>query len=331
MPDQPSNADLSSQIIELKTQVSIADEFQITLAGHYQSILTSRLDYLKGKIEDIHKEIVKNPVTEYWEAAGFDGIAAGIEKLYEGEGLGTALKYWLSNGAGAFAAILIGGIGVYLTGKLVSIRRDIQELLSRHLPGATPGLIRGYDENGNVTPQTREQIEARERRVANGGTSLADLPQNANFDGLRTQLGLLIPQMEAFNEKAPAFLRDFRKLPKESAAQKAARGVKAVADAVKEVDHQSMPLVASGMGKITGAVRNSDPKKTKKFADAIGKLKLAVKDLDVDKVPKMATFQNAANAAKDLADHTGTLSGRMRAFAEAVRDLNNEMSGGAPA
>ncbi|WP_369145952.1 hypothetical protein [Streptomyces sp. R44] len=316
-----TTGDLQIQIAGLSHKLRIVDGGWLPSTNWLKEHLI--VPEFKDKFLEIHKEIVKNPVSEYWEAAGFDGIAAGIEKLYEGEGLGTAFKYWMSTGAGAFAAIVVGGIGVYLTGKLTSIQRTLQQW------GDPNRLIRAYDADGNITRQSRTDVEARERRVANGGTSLADLPPTANFDGLRAQLELLIPQMEKFNDKAPAFLRDFAKLPKESAARKAAEGVKKVADAIKDVDHQRMPLVSSGMGKITGAVRNSDPKKTKKFADAIGKLKLAMDGLDVNSVPKAGTLGPAATAARDLAQHTGTLSGRMRDFAQAVRDLNAEMGGGA--
>lgn len=167
---------------------------------------------------------------------------------------------------------------------------------------------------------------SRTSETASPSGGIADLPANANFDNLRDQLTLLNPQLETFNKHAPDFVTHFKKLPTESKATKAAKGVKAVAEAVAGVNHQAMPLVSSGMGKITGAVRNSDPKKTADFAKAIGQVKSAMDGLDVDKVPKVATFQNAANAAKELAQHAGTLSGRMRDFATAVRDLNREMN-----
>ncbi|MGA5063121.1 hypothetical protein ACPB9E_04950 [Streptomyces exfoliatus] len=235
----------------------IADLKITVVQGHIRQIMehvealrdsSQHFAYLKEKIDEIHKEVVKNPVTEYWEAAGFDGIAAGIEKLYEGEGLGTAVNYWLSNGAGAFAAIVIGGIGLYLAGKLTNIQRSIQAAVR------PSGLIRAYNANGDVTLQSRRDVEDRERRVANGGTGVADLVSNpANAEQARKLREQLVPLNKAvgkFDRLAPSFLESFRKLPSERKAEKAANGVTKISDAVKLVDRPALKEVAESVEKL---------------------------------------------------------------------------------
>ncbi|MEE1817466.1 hypothetical protein PUR59_20870 [Streptomyces sp. SP18ES09] len=321
--------DLSVQIAGLNHKLRIVDGGWLP-STEWLKVKLAPLDLLadmKAKIEDVHKEVVKNPVSEYWEAAGFDGIAAGIEKLYEGEGLGTALKYWLSNGAGAFAAVLVGGIGVYLTGKFVSLRRDMQELISR-LPGGTPGMIRGYDEHGNVTRQTRDDIERRERRVANGGTSLADLPGSAataQIGPLRDQLENLNKEVLKFNNRAPAFLQSFRKLPTEAKAEKAAKGVERIATAIAGVDHTRMQPVAEGVNKINNAMRNADPKKVEKVARATDKLKTAMLGFNPAKIPKAADIRGTDTAMTNLAAATGTLRTKFNELRLTVQSLDQQL------
>ncbi|MEV8587754.1 hypothetical protein [Streptomyces sp. NPDC051180] len=279
---------------------------------------------MKEKIEDIHKEVVKNPVSEYFEAAGLDGIAAGIEKLYEGEGFGTAFKYWGSTVVGGMVALVIGALSVYLAGKFVGLRRDIQELISRD------GLIRGYDENGDLTRQPRTAIEDRERRVARGGGTLADIPQNANFDALRGQLESLNPELEKFNQRAPGFVTNFRKMPSAAKLTPTAEGVDKIAKAVTEAPNAStLGRVAKSLGKITDAVKDANPGHISKVAKAVGKLKLAVDGLDTANIPKAAPLQGAADAAHNLATNTGTLAGKLREFARTVSSLNDELGGAA--
>ncbi|GAA3072642.1 hypothetical protein GCM10017562_45140 [Streptomyces roseofulvus] len=283
------------------------------------------VEELKKQSDEMHKEIVKNPVTEYWEAAGFDGIAAGIEKLYEGEGLGTAFKYWMSNGAGAFAAIVIGGIGVYLAGKLTNIQRSIQEFFSRD------GLIRGYDADGNVTRQTREAIETRERRVANGGTSLADLVGNetnvAQTRALREQLALLNPEVLKFNNRAPAFIRNFDLLPNERKAGKAAAAVDKIADAVGRINKDALASVARNIGKLADRMGQADPLHLSKVAEAIGRLVAAAKDLKPEMIPKARPIQDTATAMDNLAQKVQPLEQALRELRTATGQLNTVLDG----
>ncbi|WP_406061241.1 hypothetical protein OG462_26125 [Streptomyces sp. NBC_01077] len=268
--------DIPTLIADLKITIVQGHIRQImehgSVMGQLASI-SSTLEHFKEKIEDIHKEVVKNPVSEYFEAAGLDGIAAGIEKLYEGEGFGTAFKYWGSTVVGGMVALLIGALTIYLSGKFVALRRSIQELISRD------GLIRGYDANGDLTRQSRTDIEARERRVANGGTSLADLPPGTNLGPLQTQLELLIPKIEKFNSEAPSFLTNFRKLPSERA----------------------MTKTATGIGKVSDAVAAAKPTDIEKVADATEKLVAAQSGFDPRKLPKARGLASAAEAAERLA------------------------------
>jgi hypothetical protein len=308
--------DIPTLIADLKTTVVQGHIRQILEHSAVMRELSTNFAYLKEKIDEIHKEVVKNPVSEYFEAAGLDGIAAGIEKLYEGENLATAFKYWGSTVAGGMAALLIGALGVYLSGKFVQLRRTIQELVSRD------GLIRGYDANGDLTRQSRTDIEARERRVANGGTSLTDLPPTANVDALRGQLERLNPELLKFNNRAPSFIREFRKLPTESKATKAAEGVKRIAEAIAGVNHAEMRPVAEGVNKINNSMRNADPRKVEKVAKAVGKLKTSMVGFDATKLPKAGDLQGSDTAMNNLATATGTLRTKLREFASTVRDLD---------
>ncbi|MFI8425050.1 hypothetical protein [Streptomyces sp. NPDC085460] len=270
---------------------------------------------LKAEQEKVAEEVTKAPWEELLEQLGLGFVAEIIKKFNEG-GFGAALTAALVALGGVIVPILLAALGALIVFKL-------QQAHAKKTGGSTFGMR----PDGSFGRRNIQDIENERNGVAPGG--LADLPADAKFDDLRAQLELLNPHLAKFNLHAPSFVSNFRKMPSKGAEAKA-QVVERIALAVKDVDHQAMPLVASGMGKINGAVKNANPRKTEKFAGAISLLKAAMKDLDVDKVPKMATFQNAANAAKDLAEHTGTLSGRMHAFADAVRDLNAQMTGGAP-
>ncbi|MFF5917988.1 hypothetical protein ACFY8C_06575 [Streptomyces flavochromogenes] len=298
--------DIPTLIADLKITVVQGHIRQIIEHSHVMrdlSSITSTLNHLKEKIEEIHKEIVKNPVTEYWEAAGFDGIAAGIEKLYEGEGLGTALNYWLSNGAGAFAAIVIGGIGLYLAGKLTNIQRSIQAALR------PSGLIRAYNANGDVTLQRRTDVEARERRVANGGTGVADLvgdPANAErARRLREQLVPLNKAVDRFDKLAPTFLESFAKLPSERRATKAATAVGKISSAVNLVNRTALKEVVEGYEKLNKAVAEYQP----------------------TKIPKEAELAGVARKMNDLANETQTLRDKFNGLRGTIESLDSVIAG----
>ncbi|MFD3660236.1 hypothetical protein ACFWVF_06455 [Streptomyces sp. NPDC058659] len=315
-----------------KEETFSISEFKAALIKEQPRVVTDNMlpfDFVK-RFADMFEELQKEPWTEYFEAMGLDGFAAAFEKNQEKN---EDWKSWLFS---AFTGLFIPLVGAMIALMFLTNFKIIQRLaqkaifngLFRWIPSFRDKIFAMDADNRAPKFQRTEDVKKREQQAGGG---LASLPETANFDGLRRQLEGLIPQLEKFNAHAPAFNREFRKLPSEGKATKAGNGVKAVADAITGVNHESMPLIATGMGKISDAVKTSDPKKTTAFANAIGKLKTSMQGLDVDKVPKMATFQSAANAARDLAQHTGTLSGRMNAFAAAVRELNGEMGGGGAA
>ncbi|WP_128980723.1 hypothetical protein [Streptomyces roseicoloratus] len=308
-------------------------KFKASLIEQEPRILTERhlpTSFIT-KIDDMHKEIVKNPVTEYFEAGGFDGIAAGVEKLYEGEGIVTALKYWGSNFAGVLAAAVLGVVGIYLAGRFSGIQRSLQQLLNwrqRDLPRAQRSIL-ALDENGDARSQSRRDVEARERRVANGGTSLADLVGNdtnvAQTQALREQLALMNPELLKFNNRAPSFLQSFRKLPTEAKATQAANGVKKVAEAATGINHGQLLQVADGVNKINNAMRNADHRKIGKVAKAVGKLKDAMQGFDPKDLPKSSDLGPAATKMGELADATETLRTKFRELSGTIQSLDQAL------
>lgn len=262
------------------------------------------------QIGDIHEEATKKPLTEWLEAAGLDGVAAGVEKIYEGKNFGVVWPYFAS----AFVGLAIPAIGLLLAAQSINIVRNVTEKLF--------GWVVANNENGGWSRQNRQDVERRERRVFNGGTSLADLPPDANFDGLRNQLQQLNPELLKFNNRAPSFIREFRKLPTESKATKAAEGVKRIAEAISGVNHAEMRPVAEGVNKINNSMRNADPRKVEKVAKAVGKLKTSMVGFDATKLPKASDLQGTDTQMNNLATATGNLRTKLREFASTVRDLD---------
>ncbi|MEU3691518.1 hypothetical protein [Streptomyces narbonensis] len=314
----PANTipELSGNLKDHHQYLSKIDGDPLPTTGWMKNLLApvnKLVEDLKAQQDKVAEEVVKPTWEQVMEKLGLGPVAEIIKKGIEG-GIGAAIVAGIVALGGIIVPLLMIALGAFL----------VFQLQKWHASKNANNETVGMRADGSFGRRNFNDIQNERNGVVGGG--LADIPQDANFDALRSQLTLLNPHLETFNKHAPDFVTHFKKLPTESKATKAAKGVKAVAEAVEGVNHQAMPLVSSGMGKITGAVRNSDPKKTSDFAKAIGKVKSAMDGLDVDKVPKVATFQNAANAAKDLAQHTGTLSGRMRDFAAAVRDLNREMN-----
>ncbi|MFE5482090.1 hypothetical protein [Streptomyces sp. NPDC056527] len=266
------------------------------------------------QIGDIHEEATKAPLTEWLEAAGLDGVAAGVEKIYEGKNFGVIWPYFLS----AFMGLAVPALGLLLAAKSIDIVRNVTDKLF--------GWVIANNENGGWSRQNREDVERRERRVFNGGAGLADLPETPDFGPLRRQLEELNPHLVTFNDQAPSFIREFRKLPKESAATKAAAGVKKIADAIKDIDHTRMQPVATGVGKIQEAVRDADPRKIEKVAKATEKLKLATTNFNPDRVPKAEPLQDAATAAGNLARQIGPLDRALAGLRTTVGQLNTGLS-----
>ncbi|MEV6326395.1 hypothetical protein [Streptomyces sp. NPDC051909] len=320
--DKKNPKPLDSTVSELKKAL---------IDGHPKIATDAMLPFdFVNRFNEMHKELVKNPVTEYLEAGGFDGIAAGVEKLYEGESLMTALKYWGSNFVGVLAAAVLGVVGIYLAGRFSDIQRTLQQLVNirdRHLPRDQRRIL-AFNENGDVRPQNRLDVEARERRVANGGTSLADLPSSpdiARVGPLREQLEKLNAELLTFNNRAPSFFSSFRKLPSERAAKKAGEGIKRVAEALTGVDHTNMAPIAKGIQKIKDAMAGLKPREVEKVAKATGKLNTAMDGFDPKNLPKANKIDGLATKMGELATATGTLRTKFQELRGTVQSLDQEL------
>ncbi|MFE1551381.1 hypothetical protein [Streptomyces sp. NPDC058718] len=311
--------DLSIQIAGLRHYLSKIDHAPLPTTEWMKQQLApvnKLIEELKAQQDKVAEEVVKPTWEQVMEKLGLGPVAEIIKKGIEG-GIGAAIIAGIVALGGIIVPLLMIALGAFV----------VFQLQKWHAGRNANNQTVGMRPDGSFGRRNFQDIQNERNGVAGGG--IADLPANANFDALRNQLTLLNPHLETFNKHAPDFVTNFKKLPSEGKATKAAKGVKAVAEAVEGVNHQAMPLVASGMGKINGAVKNSDPKKTVKFADGIGKLKLAMTGLEVDKVPKAGTLGQAADAAHRLAEKTGTLAQKMRDFAREVNTINQELGGGA--
>ncbi|MER5713391.1 hypothetical protein AB0B13_18680 [Streptomyces sp. NPDC042898] len=311
--------DLSIQIAGLRHYLSKIDHAPLPTTEWMKQQLApvnKLIEELKAQQDKVAEEVVKPTWEQVMEKLGLGPVAEIIKKGIEG-GIGAALIAGIVALGGIIVPLLMIALGAFV----------VFQMQKWHAGRNANNQTVGMRPDGSFGRRNFTDIQNERNGVAGGG--IADLPANANFDALRNQLTLLNPHLETFNRHAPDFVTNFKKLPSEGKATKAAKGVKAVAEAVAGVNHQAMPLVASGMGKINGAVKNSDPKKTAKFADGIGKLKLAMAGLDVDKVPKAGTLGQAADAAHRLAEKTGTLAQKMRDFAREVNSINQELGGAA--
>ncbi|KQX10447.1 hypothetical protein ASC82_22440 [Streptomyces sp. Root431] len=309
--------DLSIQIAGLRHYLSKIDHAPLPTTEWMKQQLApvnKLIEELKAQQDKVAEEVVKPTWEQVMEKLGLGPVAEIIKKGIEG-GIGAALIAGIVALGGVIVPLLMIALGAFV----------VFQLQKWHAGRNANNETVGMRPDGSFGRRNFNDIRNERNGVAGGG--IADLPANANFDALRNQLTLLNPHLETFNKHAPDFVTNFKKLPSEGKATKAAKGVKAVAEAVEGVNHQAMPLVASGMGKINGAVKNSDPKKTARFADGIGKLKLAMTGLDVDKVPKAGTLGQAADAAHRLAEKTGTLAQKMRDFAREVNTINQELGG----
>ncbi|MFE5794723.1 hypothetical protein ACFQ8C_19380 [Streptomyces sp. NPDC056503] len=304
---------------ELKRHL-INDAPMITTENFIRSFFAEALKQIK----EIHTEATKNPWTEFMEATPLGAFAPALEKFFESrEDKEVQWWQWL-------LAAIVGGVLLALLpaikSSVVNLARDLQTYErggDNSKEARALRTIRSKNADGGWSRQLRGDVEAREKRQWEGASSIADIPATANFDGLRGQLANLNPHLEKFNSHAPDFKANLRGMPSLSKATK-------IADAVKKldevVDTTRTPLIAKALGKINEAVTYSDPKKTTELAKAVGKLKLAMKDFKADEVPTAAALGPAAQKAEELARHTTTLTGNMRGFADAVRELNSQMN-----
>ncbi|WP_411108051.1 hypothetical protein [Streptomyces sp. c-19] len=316
---------------ETDTPTLIADLKTTVVQGHIRQIIehsqvmrdlssiTSTLSHIREKVDELHVEIVKDKGTEMLEMLGLDTIAAIHEKYKEAQvDAKVAWTDWLISGAlGILVATLVPAVIFLLRGKIVDLWRHAWT------KGDKEKTVPTSDGNGWFQKEKLGDIQKREERKWQGAGGIADIPANANFDGLREQLAGLNPHLEKFNSHAPDFKTNLRGMPSLGKATKIADAVKKLGEAI---DPTQTPLITKALGKINEGVTYSDPKKTTAFAKAIGKLKLAMNNFDVDQVPTAAALGPAAEKAKELAQHTTTLTGNMRGFADAVRELNRQMN-----
>ncbi|MEU2115253.1 hypothetical protein ABZ567_06310 [Streptomyces sp. NPDC016459] len=280
-----------------------------------ENFVESYLSAAFGQIKEIHKEVVKNPVSEYWEAAGFEGIAAGVEKLYEGESIGTALKYWTSTIAGAIAALLLGALGVLFVANVQFIQRSVQAAISKFFTGRETVLATSNSGRG-IRPQDLNTVQGRAAAAGGGLANLTDPPNPTVLNPLFEKLG-------AVNRRILVFNNGVRKLPSARSLAKTAEGVEKVNTAIAAANAEKIELVAEKADKLVKALKDYDPKKVpdpkkieklnaamaganptevKAMATATGKLASAQRHFDPKKLPKARGLASAARSAERLAD-----------------------------
>ncbi|MEU7025336.1 hypothetical protein AB0A60_01470 [Streptomyces sp. NPDC046275] len=323
MADEPSHEVLATRIAEIKTQLSQAEIGKSVSTAAVSVRLTDidlTLAAMKKDIADIHKEVTKAPVVEWLEAAGFNGFAAGLEKLInEKEGFLTYMPYFLSAAVG----LIIPAIGVILTNRIMKLQRDLQQFDFSTRTIDPTRQIRATSADGmSITRQNRDDVENREDAAAGG---LGALPQNANFDNLRDQLSQLNPHLATFNQHAPDFTTNFRKLPSERAAKKAGEGIKRVAEALTGVDHSNMTPIAKGIQKIKDAMEGLKPREVEKVAKATRKLNDAMEGFDPKNLPKANKVDGLATKMSELATATGTLRTKFEGLRGTIQSLDQEI------
>ncbi|MEU6982735.1 hypothetical protein ABZ946_04850 [Streptomyces sp. NPDC046324] len=272
-----------------------------------------------GRFNEMHQELKKELSTELWEAAGFDTIGAAVEKVHEGNK--DAWRYWVAALSSLLVPAILAGIGLVLLTRFTAIQQGFQAWFFNLFKGLTGKQDHIWAKNANGDGwgfQPKDEVQKRANPTA---TAIADIPPDA-IRALREQLEKINPELLKFNNRAPSFIREFRKLPSESKAKKAAEAIKKIADAVTGVDHSRLQPVAEGVNKINNAMRNADPRKVTKVAKATEKLKTAMVGFDATKLPKSTDLGAAATKMSDLAQATGTLRTKMQEFARTVQSLD---------
>ncbi len=266
------------------------------------------------KIKQIHTEVSKHKTTEMLEMLGLNSIAAVHEKYQEAKEDPTVVwKDWLWGAiGGAVLLVAIPALTLFFAGQLLALSRTIQTWrpFGDNSPQARAGRrILAGNGNGGLSPQTLGAVNQREARVFNGGTSLADLvsdPANAQqAETLARALEKLNPQVERFEAKAPSFLDSFKRLPKQSKAEKAVTVLDLVGDAIKKVNAVKLKKIADGLEKLNGELDRFQP----------------------TKLPTDTQLGNTAQAMSDLATQTGTLREKFQGLSGTITSLNQEIAG----
>ncbi|MGW6564596.1 hypothetical protein [Streptomyces sp. NPDC054975] len=261
----PTNTEVLQKISELKAalvdpqpqpgkppNVSQLKEHLIAVAPYVVTVQwmerTFTAEFFK-KIDDIHEEVVKAPLTEWLEAAGLGGVAAGVEKIAEGKTVGTWWPYFFS----AFVGLAIPAIGLLLAAKFTGWSRTLQEKMFG-------GRVFATNENGTWSRQNRQAVEDRESRVFNGG-GLAAVPNAATTNAAREALQKLNEQITIFNRKAGSFRTKFNKMPSARELTKAAKGVEKVSTAVDNVNTETLQTVTTKTGALKSVMADFAPNK----------------------------------------------------------------------
>ncbi|MGV9688627.1 hypothetical protein ACWDUX_05870 [Streptomyces sp. NPDC003444] len=302
-----------------KEKLEAPEEFKVSkfkdaLISGQPRVVTDNLlpfDFVQ-RFAEMYEELQKEPWTEYFEAMGLDGFAAAFEKSQEKN---ENWKSWLYS---AIAGLFIPMVGAVIALMFLTNFKIIQRIIQK---GIFNGLLRwvpwvgdrvrdkiiAMDAN-NRFPKLQLAQDVRDREdVAGGG--MAAIPRDANFDALRTQLEKLNPELLNFNRHAPDFVSNFRKMPKEARAEKAANAVQKISDAIKLINARKLQKVAEG----------------------IEKLNLALDGFQPSKLPKGPELADQAKAMNSLAKETGTLRQKFIELRGTVQSLDQELGGAAGA
>ncbi|MGW5420310.1 hypothetical protein [Streptomyces sp. NPDC003943] len=294
---------------------AIVSQLKHSLIGEAPKILTEEAaaPWIK-QVGDIHEEVTKNPVSEYLETMGLDGVAAGVEKIYEGKNFSVVWPYFAS----AFVGLFVPLVGGMLLASSTLMQRRLQNALLDRMATRFPSLTnRTIAMNDNGTRPglvDRNHLQQREDAAAGG---LASIPTGANFGPLRRQLQLLNPHLEAFNQHAPGFVTNYHKLPSSRAVTKIGVAIKKLKESMVGVNADDVGKVADALdkfptplpdarklAKINKVVKDANPQAMKDVAKGAGKLVGVQQHLDPARwqaLPKARTLSSAAKSAERLA------------------------------
>ncbi|GAA3900007.1 hypothetical protein GCM10022244_07690 [Streptomyces gulbargensis] len=245
--------ELSVQITELRKYLTKSDEGLLpttTWMKEQLAPVNKLVEELKAQQEKVAEEVVKEPWEKVMEELGLGSVAEMIKKFQE-EGFVAALGASLVALGSIIVPILLTALGAFL----------VFQLQKWHA-GRNNNQTVGMRPDGSFGRRDFTEIQNERNGVPPGG--LADIPADANFDGLRKQLRLLIPKMARFNELAPDFVTNFRKLPSERAMTKAATGIGKVADAADKIKPDDVETLATAIGKLATSQENFNPRKLPK-------------------------------------------------------------------
>ncbi|MFE9736804.1 hypothetical protein [Streptomyces sp. NPDC006477] len=307
LQDRPNEKDKAkSQLSELKEHL-VNQPPKLVTDSSLRSVLQEVLADAFSKIKEIHTEVTKHKKTEMLEMLGLGSIAAVHEKYQESKlDPQVAWKDWLYAAiGGAFLLVVLPALAFFFRSKIVDLFRRAQARGDENRPVWTG------NGNGGFHRERLRDVNDREQRVWNGGTSLADLVGNpTNVEQtrkLREQLEKLNPELLKFNQQAPSFLQSFGKLPKESKATKAANALRTMAGAIKEVNARKLVKIAEGLER----------------------LNLALDEFQPTKLPKEADIAGTASAMNNLANETQTLREKFNGLRSTISSLDQVIAGAA--